>query len=312
MDVRQAAVDLAYAIRSAVSPQLGAPSARQLTGKASSGDESFAIDDVAERVIEEFIRDNDLPVAYYTEGCGLVEHGPALDMFIIDPIDGTRPAMRGLEPCVVSIAVAPNSMDACMGDVSFGCILELKADRLFTADREGAARILENGKELPIARTDTRDLDKCSWSFEVVGRPFRYLAEVLGPQADRSGIRGGVYTFSSTAFSLTRMVTGQFDAVTDVGNRIFRDFPQLRDEFVEAGYGNVIGLFPYDIAAAAMITQTAGCVVTDAYGKPLDPTPLLDTSEPNIQSILAASNPVLHERLLSEIEAGIARLAARL
>ncbi len=311
MDVCKAAVDLAYAIRSAVSPHLGAPSARQLTGKAFSGDEAFAIDDVAERVIEKFIHRNELPVAYYTEGCGLVEHGPAEHMFVIDPIDGTRPAMRGLEPCVVSIAVAPNSPNACMGDVSFGCVLELKADRLFTADRGGKACIRENGRELSIARTDTQELDKCSWSLEVVGRPFRYLAEVLAPQIDRSGIRGGVYIFSSTAFSLTRMITGQFDAVTDVGNRIFRDFPHLRDEFVKAGYGNVIGLFPYDIAAAAMIAETAGCVVTDAYGRSLDPTPLLNTTEPNIQSILAASNPVLHEKLLSEVNAGIARLAAR-
>ena len=311
MNVRQAAVDLAYAIRAEVSPHLGAPSARRLTGKASSGDEAFAIDDVAERVIEDFIRENQLPVAYYTEGRGLVEHGRAEHMFVIDPIDGTRPAMRGLEPCVVSIAVAPNSHNACMSDVSFGCILELKADRLFTAERGGVARIRENGRELPIARTDTQELDKCSWSFEAVGRPFRYIAEVLAPQIDRSGIRGGVYLFSSTAFSLTRMLTGQFDAVTDVGNRVYRDFPHLRDEFVEAGYGNVIGLFPYDIASAAMIAETAGCVVTDAYGNSLDPTPLLDTTEPNIQSILAASNPALHEKLLLEIESGIARLSTQ-
>lgn len=310
MDVCSAAIDLAYAIRNAVSPHLGAPSAREITGKASSGDDAFAIDDVAERVIEEFIRDNQLPVAYYTEGCGLVAHGPAEHMFVIDPIDGTRPAMRGLEPCVVSIAVAPNSHDACMSDVSFGCILELKADRLFTAERGGTARIRENGRELPVSRTNTDDIARCSWSFEVVGRPFQYTAQILAPIVNRSGIRGGVYVFSSTAFSLTRMLTGQFDAVLDVGNRIFRDFPGLRDEFVEAGFGNVIGLFPYDIAAAAMIAETAGCTVTDAYGKSLGPTPLLDTTESNIRSITAASNPILHEKLLAEIEAGVRRLAA--
>lgn len=312
MNINNAVVDLAYAIRNALSPHLGAPASRQITGKASSGDESFAIDDIAEQVITDFIREHELPVAYYTEGFGLVEPRPAEHMLVIDPIDGTRPAMRGLEPCVVSIAVAPNSREACMSDVTFGCILELKADRLFTAERCGTASIRENGRELPITRTDTADLDKCSWSFEVVGRPFQHTSQILAPLVNMSGLRGGVYVFSSTAFSLTRMLTGQFDAVMDVGNRIFRDHPELRDQFVEAGFGNVIGLFPYDIAAAAMIAETAGCVVTDAYGKSLGPTPLLDTTEPNIRSITAASNPVLHEKLIAEVEAGMTRLAMNL
>ena len=89
-------------------------------------------------------------------------------------------------------------------------------------------------------------------------------------------------------------------------------FPPSRARFLELGFGKPIGLFAYDIAAAALIAQEAGAVVTDAYGHSLDTTRLLDTSEPNLQSILGASNPELHEKLLAALNRGSARLRHRL
>ena len=238
-----------------------------------------------------------------------MKFGDPKHLLIIDPIDGTRPAMVGLDGCVVSIAMAPFSMDACVSDVTFGCILELKADRLYTAHRGGVVRIHAGEKELPVTLTAITDLDRISWSYEHAGRPVSLIAQVLGPLIDRSSIRGGVFVLSGSAFSLTRLVSGQFDAVVDVGNRIFRDHPQFREQFIEAGLGSPIGLFPYDIAAAVLIAETAGCTVTDAYGKSLGPMKLLDTSESNINSCIAASNPILHEKLLLEIDNRIRNLA---
>ena len=302
MDIERAIVDLAYAIRRAVRPHLGKASSKNVTGKASSGDESFAIDEVAEKAVAEFIAHHNLPVAYYTEERGLVECACPEHLLVIDPIDGTRPAMVGLEGSVVSIALAPYSKEACLSDVTFGCVLELKEDRLLTAVRGGNVRILEGETYQPVSLTLTSDLDKMSWSFDIAGRPMELVAQVIGPMVNRSSLRGGVYIINSIAFCLTRLVTGQFDAVVDVSNRILRDHPELRQQFVESGLGTVIGLFPYDIAAAVLIAETAGCHVTDAYGNSLGDTPLLDTSEQSIRSCVAASNPVLHERLLAEIE----------
>ena len=309
MDIERAVVDLAYAIRRAVRPHLGKASSKQVTGKASSGDESFAIDEVAEKAVAEFIAHHDLPVAYYTEERGLAVCGRPEHLLVIDPIDGTRPAMVGLEGAVVSIALAPHSKQACLADVSFGCILELKENRLLTASRGGNVRIREGNRsqstlyrERPARLTRVTDLDKMSWSFDIAGRPMELVAQVIGPMVNRSSLRGGVFIINSIAFSLTRLVTGQFDAVVDVSNRILRDHPELRKQFVESGLGTVIGLFPYDIAAAVLIAETAGCRVTDAYGEPLGDVPLLDTSEQNISSCVAASNPALHGKLLAEIE----------
>ena len=302
MDINSAVVELAYAIRRALKPHLGLQSSKRLAGKTASGDEAFAIDEIAERVVADFIRKHNLPVAYYSEGRGFTEFGRPRHLLIIDPIDGTRPAMVGLEGGVVSIAVAPYSMDATLSDVTFGCVLELKADRLYTAIEDGAVSIRADGADLPVILTATTDLDRTSWSYEIAGRPILPDTQVLSPLIDKSSLRGGAFVISSTAYSLTRMVSGQFDAVIDVGNRIFRDCPNLRGEFIEAGLGAVMGLFPYDIAAALLIAETAGCCVTDAYGNSLGPTALLDTSEQNIRSCVAASNPILHRMLLDVIE----------
>ena len=214
MDIERAVVDLAYAIRGAVRPHLGKASSKLVTGKASSGDESFAIDEIAEIAVAEFIAHHELRVAYYTEEHGLVESGSARHMLVIDPIDGTRPAMVGLEGAVVSIALAPYSKQACLSDVTFGCVLELKEDRLLTASRDGNAQIRHEGADQPVRLTAVTDLDKMSWSFDIAGRPMDYVARIIGPMVDRSSLRGGVFVINSIAFSLTRLVTGQFDAAT--------------------------------------------------------------------------------------------------
>lgn len=309
MEILETIVALAYTIRTAVRPHIGKQSSKESAGKTSSGDEEFAIDEIAERAIEEFIRERNLSIAYYSEGRGLIEFGRPKHMLIIDPIDGTRPSMVGLEGGVVSIAVAPCSRDACLADVLHGCVLELKTDRLFTATKGGPAQIFDAGVERRVELTMLPDLDRMSWSYEIAGRPVRRITDVLHELIDRSSIRGGVFVISGTAFSLTRIVNGQFDAVVDIGSRLLRDYPQFRDEFVHAGLGSPIGLFPYDIAAALLITECAGCTVTDAYGKSLGKTPLLDVTEGNISSLVAASNPVLHAKLLAEIELGVKRLA---
>lgn len=305
MNINDCIVKLAYAVRDAVRPHLGTAQAKKSAGRTESGDEEFAIDEIAERAIEEFIDAHRLPVAYYSEGRGLVQSPNPQYLLIIDPIDGTRPAMVGLEGGVVSIAAAPYSLDACLRDVTFGCVLELKYDRLYTAEKGGTVRFMDQGIERHPRLTTITDLDHISWSFELAGRPVERVTRALGSLIDRSSIRGGVFVITGTAFSLTRLVSGQFDAVVDVGIRVLRDYPELLEEFNTAGLGAPLGAFPYDIAAAVLIAETAGCVVTDAYGNSLGPTPLLDTSASNISSVVAASNAELHSKLLAEIDRSI-------
>ena len=67
---------------------------------------------------------------------------------------------------------------------------------------------------------------------------------------------------------------------------------------------------PYDLAAAALCLEEAGAVVTDAYGEPLAPRPLLGSGHEYQMSCVAAANAELHARMLELLERGFARLRA--
>ena len=305
MNYSEIAVELAAHIREIVRPRIGTVDSRIVSGTAASGDATFRIDEAAEDAVVDFIRKHNLNVAYYTEDAGLREFGSPEATLVIDPIDGSRGAISGFECCVVSVAVADYKPEPTMRDVLAGCIYEIKEDRAFVATRGRGVRITHNGESVPASVSKTTEIEKASWSAEIAGRPSATIVRVLGEAIDASSVRGGVFVLNSTAFSLTRLVTGQLSAVVDVGARVLRDIPGARPGFVRAGCGKVLGLFPYDFAAAALIAQEAGCIVTDAYGKPLDNVRLLDSAEGHVQSILATATPELHAKFLESIERGM-------
>jgi fructose-1,6-bisphosphatase/inositol monophosphatase family enzyme len=66
---------------------------------------------------------------------------------------------------------------------------------------------------------------------------------------------------------------------------------------------------PYDLAAAALILDEAGGVLTDAYGRSFADRPLLGSDASFQISVVAASNPALHERVLASVHDGIRRVS---
>ncbi len=67
-------------------------------------------------------------------------------MLVVDPIDGTRPAMAGLESACVAVALAPlGDGEPTMADVSVGCVVEIKSGDWFLAVR-GAGVVVEPGR----------------------------------------------------------------------------------------------------------------------------------------------------------------------
>jgi fructose-1,6-bisphosphatase/inositol monophosphatase family enzyme len=82
----------------------------------------------------------------------------------------------------------------------------------------------------------------------------------------------------------------------------------MRAEFERVGGGAVLNNSPYDLAAAALIAEEAGAVVTDAAGERFDERPLLGSAAEFQMSVAIASNRVLHEQLVSAVADGIERL----
>jgi len=305
MEIRELVCDLAATLREEVLPHLGTHAARAHSGEAEGGDVTFQIDERAEARMEAYLAERAPRVSFYSEDRGLVS--PAGDsaewVLVVDPIDGTRPALAGLESCCVSVAAAPLDGDPTMGDVRVGCVLELKSGQAFVAERGGGleptARLSANGS-----------LERMFWTYGFRGRPARALVEVLSGLIDASSVGGGTFDLGSATFDMTRVVTGQLDAYVEPGPRMVDDVPGMRAEFERVGGGSVLNNSPYDLAAATICLQEGGAIVTDAYGEGLADRPLLGSSHEFQMSCVAAANAELHSAICAELDAGIERLRA--
>ncbi len=109
---------------------------------------------------------------------------------------------------------------------------------------------------------------------------------------------------------MTRVVTGQLDAVIEVGSRVIDEVPGMREEFERVGGGQVLNNSPYDLAAPWLCLVEAGGIATDGWGAPLDGYRLLGSGHEFQMSSISASNPELHAQLVRAIDQGIERLAA--
>ena len=303
-EIERLALDVAARVREAVAPALGRADARRGVGIAPGGDVTMAIDEIAEEVVAEVCAAAG-DIAFYSEDRGFVAFGRPRAVLVVDPIDGTRPAAAGLESCCVSVAVAPPSEDARLGEVSFGVVHEIKSGVVFAARRGGGVRA-----DVPIRRSGNTDLGALFWTAGLRGRPALPVTVALEELIDGSSMRGGFFELGSATFNMTRIVTGQLDAYVDVGMHVIERFPQTEARFRAAGDGAVCTNFPYDVAAAALIVAEAGGVVTRPDGAAIDDHPAVGSGDGYGVAVLASASPALHDALLAAVASGMDRLGA--
>jgi myo-inositol-1(or 4)-monophosphatase len=205
------------------------------TGRGEGGDTTLVIDRAAEEaILAEFERVG-LPLIAVTEERGELELGGGGPVrVVIDPIDGSLNAKRGLPSACVSIAVASGPS---MGDVEVGYVAELDRPREWWAARgEGAW-------------CDDRALPRLeAGPLEVLGletaRPRLVAAAadaILAVEARRLRVLGSV------ALSLCMVAAGRLDAMVT-----------LRE------------IRSVDVAAAQLLVREAGGVVALPDGQGLD------------------------------------------
>ena len=296
---------LAECLREVVQPMLGEHAGRAHEGAGAGGDITFAIDEVAERRMEAYLSEHAPHVAFYSEDRGMVSpSGDSAEwVLIVDPIDGTRPALAGLESACVSVAAAPLDQDPTMGDVEIGCVLEIKSGAKFLAVRgEGVE---------PSGNLSTNGLiERMFWTYGLRGRPVREVMEVMAELVDKSSVGGAGFDLGAATFDVTRIVTGQLDAYIEPSPRIVDEVPGMRAEFERVGDGEVLNNSPYDLAAAVLCAQEAGVVISDAWGEPLDDRLLLGSGHEYQLSCVAACTRELHTAICHELDLGIERLRA--
>ena len=103
--------------------------------------------------MERFLAERAPDVAFYSEDRGLVSPGGEAEwVLVVDPIDGTRPAMAGLRGGLRLGGRGAAGLDGepTMGDVEAGCVVEIKSGprvrrRARRRARAGAALSAQRG-----------------------------------------------------------------------------------------------------------------------------------------------------------------------
>ncbi|MEA2179162.1 MAG: hypothetical protein QOG77_2459 [Solirubrobacteraceae bacterium] len=297
---------LAHRLRERVLPELGSHAGRAHGAAGAGGDVTFAIDEGAEAELEAFLAEHAPELAFYSEDRGLVSPDGAEHVLVVDPIDGTRPAMAGLESACVSVAAAPLGDGApTMGDIRVASIVEVKTGREFHAVRGGGVR------GTPVSLSANTSLERMFMTYGFRGRPARMTVEVLGDLIDGASVGGATFELGSACFDSMCVLTGQLDCYLEPGPRLVAEIPSARAAFERVGNGHVLNNSPYDLAAAVLLLEEAGAVVTDANGRTLRDRPLLGSGAEFQMSILACGNAELHRRVLENVDRGIERARER-
>lgn len=291
-------------LRRKLLPLLGNRSKGGAEDRTTGGDIVFGLDRIAEDELKKFMSRVELPVAYFSEDKGLVS-GSALPEFIlvVDPVDGTRPAIAGLESACVSVALAPYYPDVTIGDVIVGVIIEIKEGKAFMARKGKGLDVYDvRDKPLSYSLSTNTDIKSLFWAFELAGRPAEGVVKTLKKLINQSSLAGGCFVISSATYALTRILTGQLDAYIDPWERVYKESDYFRAKSRDFFDGRLLGLKCYDLAAAVIICREAGVTITDAFGKNLEPMPLLDTSEKNTKSCVAAASAKLHKKIIELLD----------
>lgn len=127
------------------------------TGRGEGGDEAVYVDRAAEEIV--FAELDRLHAAGHrfravSEERGEVDYGSTDVRVVIDPIDGSMNAKRGLPHHAISIAVAEGET---MADVVFGFVYDFGASEEWVAVRGGGVKL--NGEALPPAPPERRTRD---------------------------------------------------------------------------------------------------------------------------------------------------------
>jgi len=168
-----------------------------VVGTGEGGDETTAIDQAAERVVlARFEREDD--VTFVSEEVGIV--GDGRTHVVIDPIDGSLNAKRGIGFFALSVAVASGPT---MGDVEFGFVHDFGSEEEWTATRGEGARL--NGHLLESEPPKER--------IEILAFEATRTASVAEKAAAVVDLAYRLRIMGSLALSLCHLAAGRVDGV---------------------------------------------------------------------------------------------------
>ena len=265
-------------VQEVVKPIVGTDEGGKIIKMGADGTPTKYIDLVAEDKVIEILERTQRPVTLISEEIGELKIGSGHSeaVFVVDPLDGTRNALKNIPAYGISVAVADpkglsNSLDdlhkLTIGDIEIGFVKNFATEDIYSAQKGKGAWL-------------NRQLIKPSPRRDVVGSSIgAYIYRADMSKVDRlcqnvSSMR----ILGSVAIELCYVADGTYDAFLDVR-------------------GN---LRIVDISAAKLIIEESRGIVTDERCQPLKSgLNVLDRT-----SIIASCNKDFHKGLI-EILGGI-------
>jgi fructose-1,6-bisphosphatase/inositol monophosphatase family enzyme len=199
-------------------------------GIGADGSPTSYIDQVAEDVAITVLEKSDVKVNLLSEEKGFVDFGGTY-VFVLDPVDGTRNAYRGIPFYSVSLAIGTSKIS----DIEYGIVKNIPTGDIFTAEKQEGA-FLNNNRIRVCEMPSAEMLSSIS-----LGKNYTSRAGMLSK-------KGNVRSFGSASLEMCMVAISALDYYY-VGRNILRIV---------------------DIAAATLIVREAGGFVRTMTGDDLD------------------------------------------
>jgi myo-inositol-1(or 4)-monophosphatase len=232
-----------------------------VVGDGVGGDETTAIDEAAERVVVERLA----VLENYTlvsEELGEVVKGNGMPWLVLDPIDGSLNAKRGVPHFCLSLAVAEGPS---MRDVTFGYLYDFGSDEEWTARRGGGAWL--NGEALGSVRPKNE--------IEILAFEATLTSSIAEKASAVVGLAYRLRVMGSLALALCNLAAGRIDGVCSL--KAARSV---------------------DIAAAQLLVRELGLAIELPERPPLLDSPLDLVGH---SRVVAAATPELCDRLAAAL-----------
>ena len=216
---------IALTVYKRINPLLGTKEAAEKLQKGAGGDISMYIDVLAENIIIDLLNENNVNLLLISEEIGEKNIGDQKLIeknrykLIVDPIDGSNNAVRGIPYSSVSIAYAKGDE---IKDIEMGVVLNLNTGDLFWAIKRGGAYMNDNQ-----VFVSERDLtQKCFFEIDISKRNFFQNIDSFKKILSKSS---KIRIMGSTALTLCQIARGSIDAFLN-----FRESSRVVD--AAAGY----------------------------------------------------------------------------
>lgn len=250
-------------VEEAVEPLIGTRKSGEIVKIGADGTPTTLIDVVAEKKVVDALEELERPVFLISEEIGEVKIGkdPPEAILVVDPLDGTSNAIKKIPAYGISIAIAQSSASsqetANLQDVGMGLVKNFATGDLYSGFKGYGAFL--NGEKIGSSLID--DVSRSSVGAYIYRGDMNRL-EPLCKTVRR------MRTLGAVAIEISYVADGTYDAFVD-----------MRDN-----------LRVVDVAAAKIIVEESGGVVTDRHSRTLDAR--LGVLEKT--SLIASGNEKLH------------------